>query len=180
LNRLVLAFGSDEIIARVSEMLASSALAPRSCHRSGAEAVRAVRFMGGGTVVCGVKLPDMTAAQLHADLDGMARMLVIGKSVELNMYAAADAFRLALPINRYDLGASVRMLLQLEEMDHRRKSGPTAEDVRLIARAKALLRAKFNMTEPEAHRYLQKRSMDAGMRMAETAAMLLENRPRAD
>ena len=42
-----------------------------------------------------------------------------------------------------------------------------------IQSAKKVLIAQRNMTEPEAHRYLQKMSMDAGRSLAETARMVL-------
>ena len=46
---------------------------------TGAEVIRAVRYMGGGVVVCGVKLPDMTADQLYDDLEGDAYILAAAK-----------------------------------------------------------------------------------------------------
>lgn len=180
MNRLVVAFENESTISRVREMLASASLAPRSIHRTGAEIVRAVRFMGGGTIVCGVKLLDMTADQLYVDLDGMARILVIGKPLQLEMHATADVFKLALPINRFDLCASVRMLLQLEEMEHKRKNRRSPRENQMIEQAKKLLQSAFGMTEMEAHRYLQKRSMDAGVRIMETAAMIVNSYSKGD
>ena len=43
----------------------------------------------------------------------------------------------------------------------------------IIQSAKKVLITQRNMTEPEAHRYLQKMSMDAGRSLAETARMVL-------
>ena len=175
MNRLIVAFDNDATIARVKEMLASASVQPRSTHRTGAEVARAVRFMGGGTVVCGVKLLDMTADQLYDDLEGLAHMLVIGKPLQLEICTAPDIFKLPLPINRFDLGASVRMLLQLEEMDHKKKNRRSTQENQMIEQAKALLENAFGMTEAEAHRYLQKRSMDAGIRITDTAAMIIDS-----
>ncbi len=42
-----------------------------------------------------------------------------------------------------------------------------------IRRAKELLMERNNMSEGEAHRYLQKSSMDSGTNMVETAEMVL-------
>ena len=44
---------------------------------------------------------------------------------------------------------------------------------KLIKDAKELLMARNNMTEEEAHRYLQKCSMDSGNNIVETAEMVL-------
>ena len=46
-------------------------------------------------------------------------------------------------------------------------------DLEMIAEAKALLMERNNMTEEEAHRYIQKRSMDNGTGLTETAQMIL-------
>ena len=47
------------------------------------------------------------------------------------------------------------------------------EEVLQIGRAKALLMERNNMTEEEAHRYIQKRSMDNATGLTETAQMIL-------
>ena len=43
----------------------------------------------------------------------------------------------------------------------------------LVKEAKSLLMERNNMTEEEAHRYLQKCSMESGVNMVETAQMVL-------
>ena len=48
------------------------------------------------------------------------------------------------------------------------------EDQRLIQRAKELLMDVNRMTEAEAHRFLQKRSMDAGAKLTETARRIVD------
>ena len=47
------------------------------------------------------------------------------------------------------------------------------EERQLITRAKELLMERNNMTETEAHRYIQKCSMDSGTNMVETAQMVM-------
>ena len=44
----------------------------------------------------------------------------------------------------------------------------------VIARAKEVLMERNHMTETEAHRYVQKCSMDSGTNMVETAHMILD------
>ena len=48
------------------------------------------------------------------------------------------------------------------------------EEEALLSRAKALLMDRRGMTEGQAHRFLQKKSMDSGARLAETARQLLK------
>ena len=49
----------------------------------------------------------------------------------------------------------------------------TEEEKQLLKDAKELLMGRNNMTEEEAHRYLQKRSMENGTGLVETAQMVL-------
>lgn len=50
----------------------------------------------------------------------------------------------------------------------------TESDKKVITAAKELLMERNNMTENEAHRYIQKISMDSATNMAETAQMIIE------
>ena len=51
-----------------------------------------------------------------------------------------------------------------------------AEEEAIIKEAKALLMERNRMTEEEAHRYIQKCSMDSGTNMVEMAKMVLVTR----
>lgn len=50
----------------------------------------------------------------------------------------------------------------------------TREEQALVARAKRVLMENSGLTEQQAHRLLQKRSMDHGSRLADTARKVLE------
>ncbi len=71
------------------------------------------------------------------------------------------------------------MNMMLQSMDRKRKKrkkeaknrDPKQQET--IRRAKELLMERNNMSEGEAHRYLQKNSMDSGTNMVETAEMVL-------
>ena len=128
MNRLIVAFSSDTAAHRICAWLAQSGFPARTVCRTGAEVVRAVRYMGGGSVICAARLPDYTADELYDDLDGQADLLVIGKPEQLS-----DCENPAI----------------------------------------ALLQSARGMAEPEAHRYLQRRSMEAHRKMADTARLII-------
>ena len=173
MSRLIVAFESEVTRQRVCELFAASSFPVRASCRTGAEVIRAAHFMGGAVVVCGVKLADCTADQLYSDLEGLACMLVVAKPEQLEMCENPHIFRLPLPVNRHDLTASVRMLEQLAEMEQARPQ-QNAADQELIRQAKIYLQEVRLMTEEEAHRYLQKRSMTTRRKMAEVAAEIID------
>ena len=84
---------------------------------------------------------------------------------------------LGMPLKVHELISTVGMMSQnlvrrkkkLREKPRQRNE----EEAATIAKAKELLMGRNNMTEEEAHRYLQKHSMDNSTSMVETAQMVL-------
>ena len=84
---------------------------------------------------------------------------------------------LPMPIKVYDLVNSVEMMSHTMERRRKKRRSQTKErsagDRAVVDKAKALLMERNNMSEEEAHRYLQKCSMESGTNMVETAQMIL-------
>ena len=147
MDRIILAFASEKAHAQITRILGSGGLAPSISCFSGAETIRAARKLGGAVVICGFRLRDMTAEMLAVDLTGIAPVLVISSPGNLELCGDRNLIKLAVPSSREE---------------------------RLICRAKAVLMEVNLMSEAEAHRFLQKYSMDTGLRLAETARLILE------
>lgn len=177
MEKIVVAFENSRSCQRVREILERSGTAECILCRSAAEVRRAVRQQRIPAVVCGYKFPDATAEALFADLPGPRAMLLLAPQGLLDLVGEADIFRLPLPVSKGDLVASVRMLLQIGRRLERqgRRRGP--EEQAVIDRAKALLMER-GMSEAQAHRLLQKRSMDAGERLEQAARSVLDGLER--
>ncbi len=175
MTRTVVAFENEASRSGICEMLEKNGINVRYTCRTGLEAIRAIKKMGGGVVVCGYKLADMTAEQLADDLQELATFLVIGKPHNLDFYENEDIFKLPLPIRIGELVGSVNMLIQLDEKKLRR-SHPrrSAEDDRLITMAKQLLMSRNDMSEDQAYRFIQRKSMETSSKMTETARLILQ------
>ena len=130
-----------------------------------------------GIIVCGYKLKDMMYSELREYLPDRFEMLLIASQGKWEEGLASGVMGLTMPIKAYDLMNTLQMMLQ--NMDRRRRKrkktikSRTPEQEALIRKAKELLMARNNMTEEEAHRYLQKNSMDSGTNIVETAEMVL-------
>ena len=82
-----------------------------------------------------------------------------------------------MPLKIHDL---IDTLSMLEEAQNRRRrklrnqvKKRGSEDQAIIEEAKRILMERNNMTEAEAHRYIQKTSMDSATNMVETAQMVI-------
>lgn len=175
MNRVVVAFESEKNRQQTVNLLAAGNIPVRYVCRSGGEVIRAIHTMGGGVIVCGFKLSDMTAAELAINLEGAAQMLLIAPPAQLALCEDEEVFLLPTPVNGGMLCGSVGMLLQIEER-RLRKAIPrrTPEEDAVIKRAKQLFMEKSHITEEQAHRMIQRQSMDTGMKMADTAKMIIE------
>lgn len=156
---------------------------------TGAQALAGMGELGDGIVICGPRFVDMMYAELLEYLPEGFEMLLIagaaameelhlryifGRTHSVGMTCPAS---LVMPFKVHELLEAVDAL---EEEIFRRKKRmrnvpkeKSARDRQIIEQAKALMMEQKGCTEEEAHRYLQKRSMDNGTGIVEVAQMLL-------
>ena len=162
MDRIILAFASEKAHAQITRILGSGGLAPSISCFSGSD---------------GFRLRDMTAEMLAVDLTGIAPVLVISSPGNLELCGDRNLIKLAVPSSRAEFFASLDLaqgVLAGGAPASRLHIQRSAEEERLICRAKAVLMEVNLMSEAEAHRFLQKYSMDTGLRLAETARLILE------
>ena len=172
---VIVAFESDKSRERIRDILEGGGVAECIQCRSAAEVKRMVNRHGVSLVVCGFKLPDQSAEALFDDLPLSCAMLLVAPQSMLELCGSEDIFRLAAPVSRGDLTGSVRMLLQMgHRMERFVRPRRNREEEHLIREAKALLMDRNAMTEEQAHRFLQKRSMDSGLSLVRVARLVLD------
>ena len=175
MDQVILAFQGERTSARVRDIIEAAGLAECLICHSAAEVKRLVYTQSISTVICGYKLQDETALELSDDLPNACSMLVIGVQNMLDMIDSDNIFKLPSPVAKSDLVASVRMLLQLgHRMERRGKPERSQEEKAIIQRAKGTLMEQYGMSEDQAHRFLQKKSMDSGIKLIQAAQMVLD------
>jgi len=175
MEKVILAFEGERTAERLREILESASVASCLICRSAAEVKRVVGKQGVNVVICGFKLSDETAENLFADLPDYCSMMVLAVESMLSLIENDDIFRLSAPASRNDFISSTRMLLQIgRRMERFVRPRRTPREREIIEAAKALLMDRNSMTEEQAHRFLQKKSMDEGVKMVQTAQLLLD------
>lgn len=175
METVILAFEGEKTIARVRDLLEGSGTAVCLVCRSAAEVKRLVNKQHIPLVICGYKLKDETAEALSEDLPLFCSVLVLAGQTMLDMIESEDVFKLAAPVSRGDLLSSAQMLLQVgRRMDKLIRPQRSEEEKDLIQRAKTVLMDRNGMTEAQAHRFLQKQSMDSGAKLVQTAQLVLD------
>lgn len=142
---------------------------------SASSALQTVNQNECGLVISGYHLKDMYYLELLNSLPLYFELVLLGSS-ETVASAEAGILSLTTPVKVYDLVNTVEMVLRQLERRIKKEKKPKARSEReenYIRNAKFLLMERNHLTEEEAHRYIQKSSMDNGTNMVETAQMIL-------
>lgn len=145
---------------------------------SASQVIAAANESDGGVVLCGYRLTDMHYSELYGYLPREFRMLLIASPARLQECSIGNIMCLEMPIHSHELISTLEtMEMELTAFERRRKKFQpkkrTEEEQKTIDDAKALLMERNHLSEEEAHKYIQKLSMDSGNNLAETAEMIL-------
>lgn len=174
---IIVAFYKQEDAISIKNILVRNGYKVSSVCTTGANVLAAADDYNDGIVVCGYKITDMLYYQLRESLPGEFEMLVVASPARLEGEQYDGVVNVAMPLKVYDLVNTVEMLNStIMRRRKKRKEKPrtrSSEDMRKLKDAKDILMSRNNMSEEEAHRYMQKISMDSGVNMVETAEMIL-------
>lgn len=145
---------------------------------TGTQALSYANSLNDGIVVCGYRLQDMLYRELKGCLPENFEMLLIVSQKYFSEGVERGVMSLPMPIKTYDLVSTLEMMAEAQLRKRRkRRSQPRQrdpEEQKTIEAAKRILIERNHMTEAEAHRYIQKCSMDSGTNMLETAQMVIQ------
>ncbi|MBR1523234.1 MAG: ANTAR domain-containing protein [Lachnospiraceae bacterium] len=174
---IIVAFPKAQNAQMIKSLLVRSGFKVVSLCTTGAQVMAAIDELSEGIVVCGYKFPDMMYNELKENLPADFDMMLVAGRANLQEALGQDIVCVEMPIKAGDMIETLSMLLEAAERRKRkRRSMPktrSKEEQDIIDEAKAVLIERNSMTEEEAHRYLQKTSMDTGTGLVEAARMVL-------
>ena len=199
MRHLIIAFTDQEVARKIKYVLSSHGLPVAGICASAAQVLQQASILeGGGVVVCPYRLADMTARELMSLLSDDYDMLVLATPRQQVQINEPGIYSLSQPVNGPVLVDSARQLLETRQMKLDRvfqsmRPVPTAsrpaagqqpgdepvqnrplDEKKVIEQAKYLLMNRHQMNEEEAHRFLQKKSMESGMRLADLASRVIQ------
>lgn len=177
MTNIIVVLPKPEDAKNIKNLLVRNGLRVTGICITGAQAASQADGLGDGIVVCSYKLPDMLYSQLHEYLPPGFEMLLMASPHLLQECYGNDIVCLSMPLKVNDLINTVHMMMEdIERRRRKKKQRPkvrSAEEEAYVREAKELLMARNHMTEEEAHRYLQKSSMDSGTNLVEASRMVL-------
>lgn len=174
---IIIVFPKIEDAKGIRGLLAKNGFDVTAVCTAGSQVLSKADELNDGIVICGYKLADMLYSELHDCLPRGFEMLLMASQGVINDCYLNDIVKLAMPVKVHELIDTVAMMaeaiMRRRRKEKRKPKERNPKEEALIKKAKELLMNRNNMTEEEAHRYIQKCSMDSGTNMVETAQMVL-------
>ncbi|MBR1853695.1 MAG: ANTAR domain-containing protein [Lachnospiraceae bacterium] len=177
MTNIIIALPKLDNAKSIKNILVRSGIQVTGICTTGAQALSQADSLHDGILICNYKLVDMMYDHLHECLPTGFEMLLMAPQAAISECYGNDIVCLSMPLQVNDLINTVNMMTDNIERRRRKKrlqpKVRSAGEEAVLAEAKALLMERNHMTEQEAHRYLQKCSMDSGTNMVEAAEMVL-------
>ena len=174
---IVVAFRKPEDGQNIRKILVRNGIPVTVLCTCGAQVLSHAGDLGSGIVVCGFSFRDMDCRQLKRQLPAGFDLLTVASPGRWSGEEMGEIVCLPAPFKACDLVSTVRMVeaAQIARRKQARKRKPvrSEEEKRTIGEAKELLIRRNHMTEPEAHRYLQKCSMNSQTGLLVAVQMIL-------
>ena len=176
---IIVAFAKSEDAQNFKSILVRGGFDGVTTCTTGVQALSAMDDLGSGVILCGYRLSDMLYSQLLQDMPPYFKMVLLASAAKAPEEPETDNFIfLQSPAQKSDLFSTLELMMEGVRRDRKKakekRMKRSDEDRKVIDQAKSILMERHHMTEPEAHRYLQKCAMDSGTDLLETAGMRVE------
>lgn len=179
--KILIAIGGIENGTKLKNLLVNEGYGLVSVCSSGNEALRRLMVNVPDVLITNYHLPDITGVTLCETAQGyMSNIILLANQNEREFVPQdLDVFTLSKPINKLILLNTINLLLKVNNKIDKLKTEVTTlsqklDERKLLDIAKGILIDKYGLSEYEAHRSIQKRSMDSGIKLVEIAKSIIE------
>lgn len=169
-----IAFSKKETALSIAKMVVSAGYRVVSVSTSITGTMHSVTYYKDGIIICDCGKNGMYLKDAIYDLPDSFSLVLIGNRDHLAGYNGDRIFKLATPLKKTDLMCSLDMLRTVESSYTPAVNSKNDDERKMIDRAKRTLIDVYSMTEAQAHRYMQKKSMDTGRKMSDIARIIIE------
>ncbi|HHV73033.1 MAG TPA: ANTAR domain-containing protein [Clostridia bacterium] len=182
--RICLALNQIEEMKKLKLFLTQQGFSVIGELTDGAAALRSINTLHPDLIIADADLPGINGIKLAEiiDEDDIAPVIIITSASKEGLWLDPKQPQKAAFLQRPITKAGLLQTIQLSLMNYHKqkklkeeikKLKEQLEDRKLIEKAKGIIMNKFGMTEEEAYRLLQKRSMDTGTPLRELAKAII-------
>lgn len=185
MKSVILSFPNQLVCSWASAIVLRNGYSIEYSFKTAGDVIRVADFCTSPVLLCAYQFTDMNSDTLSGLLAGKLEMVIVALPHQKDLLRDSSFPVVSYPASAHDV------LVLLEQAEKRavdaalglrpeivplRPADRPAEEKLLILKAKNLILEKTGITESQAHRYLQKTSMDRGLKLSEAAVMLIEGR----
>lgn len=169
MKSIIIAYPARETAFRLKALLENEGLYVSHICGTGASVLNFASDMKEGVVVCAGVLKDMSAQTLAERLPANFDVVALTRGGKTDYLGNLICF--PVPLDREEFAHTVTVLVASKSSFTNR----SIDDRDIISTCKTILMNENNMTETQAHKYLQNESMKKGKRMIELAKEIIAN-----
>jgi len=168
-----IAFSNDKVKNSTKKMLNTMGIDVNFICSNGFELKKQLEYYNNGIIICGFKLNDANITEVIPDISERFNIVLIGSVTQLEMCENERILKLAVPLSKQDFIYSIIMLANMnsEKVTYNIRN---KDENKIIQYAKEILINRYNMTEEQAYRYIQKKSMNSGKKIVEIAKAIID------
>lgn len=177
---IIVLFSNTNDARKIRNALVQSGIEVTAVCTSASQVIQRFGDLEEGLIVCGYRYTDMMIYELREYLPAGFEMLVlVSKAHQQDVEYLEHTTIIQMPVKLFALVSKAQSLLSMmmekKRKRKRKKILRTPEEEEMIKKAKQLLMENNQISEEQAHSYLQKRSMDSGVTLVETAKNIIES-----
>ena len=166
-NNIIIAFSSDKICNNISLILNKNGINYDYICKTGNNLRKCCSYYENGIIICGVTFVDEPIYNIIEDFYQSFIFILLGSTDKLSMYSDEKAYKLSTPVRQEDIINAIDIARYKNNENIKRNNN------KLIEEAKSILILHKNFTEPLAHKYIQKKSMDTGKKNIDIAKLII-------
>ena len=171
---VIIASSNRKSAEHIKSILQRDLLFVSEIYQSGAEVLSYASIRPDAVVVCGRLSDGLPAVSLAETLPPGFDVVHLVSSSDAYQGFVSNMVELTMPLDRVEFVSVVRTLTQLSSDITSRKKTRSVEENDLLTLAKRRLCENYGISEREAHRKIQKMSMEQGVRLMDVARKILE------
>ena len=179
---VIVALSNEEAALKLKSILINNGYNVMAICTYGNELLRAVSQFCPSIVISGYKFKDMTLLNIYENIgDEYSFLAIVNEPYKSFVQDETDIFCISSPINNNLLINSLDMICQSQRRVKKLRDKVAyleskLSERKIIEKAKGIIMNKTNFSENDAFRYIQKNSMNTGMKMVDySKKIILEN-----
>lgn len=172
-NNIFIAFDNRKIAVSIAKILITNGNNVAAISKSSVELMNSLHYYPSGIIITGCIFDGFRTERMIENVSEEFNFIVVGNKMQIDDLPDERVFKLSTPLQKNDLICSVDLLMTMDT-EYKSTTRKNVQDDKIIQRAKSVLIDMYSMSEDQAHRYMQKKSMDTGRKMVDIARIILD------